>query len=124
MVYKKSISKDQFLRVALSKVSVIRLLLKVLPLLANICHKIFYENTISNLVKITHLAIYHHCVKSVHIRSFSDPYFSAFGLKTEIYSVNLRIQSECKKIRTRKIQNTDNFYKQCTFCNSSSKRFV
>ena len=29
------------------------------------------------------------------------PYFPAFGLNTEIYSVNLRIQSEYRKIRTR-----------------------
>ena len=27
---------------------------------------------------------------------------AAFGLNTDIYSVNLRIQSECGKIRTRK----------------------
>ena len=29
-----------------------------------------------------------HCVKSVHIRSFFGPYFSAFGLNTERYWVN------------------------------------
>ena len=51
-----------------------------------------------------------HCVKSVWIRSFSGPYFPVFGLNTEIYSVNLRIQSECGKIQTRKTQNTDTFY--------------
>ena len=28
---------------------------------------------------------------------FSGPYFPAFGLNTEIYGVNLRIQSECGK---------------------------
>ena len=33
---------------------------------------------------------------------FSGPYFPAFGLNTERYSVNLRIQPECRKIRTRK----------------------
>ena len=33
---------------------------------------------------------------------FSDPYFPVFGLNTEIYSVNHRIQSEYRKIRTRK----------------------
>ena len=33
---------------------------------------------------------------------FSDPYFPVFGLNTEIYSVNLRIQSKYRKIRTRK----------------------
>ena len=33
---------------------------------------------------------------------FSGPYFPIFGLNTEIYGVNLRIQSEYRKIRTRK----------------------
>ena len=33
---------------------------------------------------------------------FSDPHFLAFGLNTERYSVSLRIQSDCGKIRTRK----------------------
>ena len=33
---------------------------------------------------------------------FSGPYFSTFSLNTERYSVSLRIQSECGKIRTRK----------------------
>ena len=32
---------------------------------------------------------------------FSDPYFPAFGLNTERYSVTLGIQSECGKIWTR-----------------------
>ena len=31
----------------------------------------------------------------------SGPHFPAFGLNLEIYGVNLRIQSECRKIRTR-----------------------
>ena len=35
-------------------------------------------------------------------RVFSGPYFPVFGLNTEIYSVILRIQSEYRKIRTRK----------------------
>ena len=33
---------------------------------------------------------------------FSGLYFPVFSLNTEIYGVNLRIQSECRKIRTRK----------------------
>ena len=33
---------------------------------------------------------------------FSGPYFLAFGLNTERYSVSLRIQSEWRKIRARK----------------------
>ena len=31
----------------------------------------------------------------------SGPYFPVLGLNTEIYEVNLHIQSECRKIRTR-----------------------
>ena len=51
-----------------------------------------------------------HFVKSVRIRCYSGPYFPAFGLNTERYSVFLRIQSECGKIRTRIIPNLDTFY--------------
>ena len=36
-----------------------------------------------------------HYVKSVRIRSFSGPYFPAFGLNTD--GVSLLIQSECGK---------------------------
>ena len=36
-----------------------------------------------------------------YVKSFSGPYFPAFGLNTERYSVSLRNQSECGKIRTR-----------------------
>ena len=50
------------------------------------------------------------CVKSVRIRSFSAPYFHAFGLNTERYSVSPLIQSECRNIRTRKTRNTDTFH--------------
>ena len=32
----------------------------------------------------------------------SGPYFPVFGLNTEIYSSNVRIQSKYRKIRTRK----------------------
>ena len=52
----------------------------------------------------------YHCVKSVRIRSHSGPYFPAFGLNTERYSVFLRMQSECGKIRTTINPNTDTFY--------------
>ena len=33
---------------------------------------------------------------------FSGVYFPVFGLNTEIYSANLHIQTECRKMRTRK----------------------
>ena len=55
----------------------------------------------------SHYLVSFHCVKSVRIRSFSGPYFPAFGLNAERYSVSLRIQSEYGKIRTRKTPNTD-----------------
>ena len=51
-----------------------------------------------------------HCVKSVCIRSFSDLYFSAFGLNTERYGVSHRIESKCGKIRTKKSPNTNTFH--------------
>ena len=56
----------------------------------------------------TPITIY--CVKSVYIRSFSGLYFPVFGLNTEIYGENFRIQSECGKIRTRKTPNGDTFH--------------
>ena len=59
-----------------------------------------------------------HCVKIIRIRSFSGPYFLAFGLRVlhgGYYSVYLRIQSECGKIRTRKTQNMDTFHEVTYF---------
>ena len=50
-----------------------------------------------------------HCVKKVLIRNSSGPYFSAFGLNTERHFVSFRIQSKCKKIRTKITPNKDNF---------------
>ena len=51
-----------------------------------------------------------YCVKKVSIWSYSGPYFPAFRLNTERYSVSIRIQSEFGKIRTRITLNTDTFY--------------
>ena len=51
-----------------------------------------------------------HCVKSVCIWSYCDPYFLAFGLNRERYSLSPRIQSEIGKIRTGITQNTDIAY--------------
>ena len=41
-------------------------------------------------------------MKRVRIWRFCCLYFLVFGLNTEIYRVNLRFQSKCGKIRTRK----------------------
>ena len=49
------------------------------------------------------------CVESVQIRSFSGPYFPAFGLNTERYGASLCIQSKCGKIRTRKNSASEHF---------------
>ena len=51
-----------------------------------------------------------HCLKSVGIRSYSGPYFPAFGLDMERYGVSLRTQSEYSKIRTRITPNTGTFH--------------
>ena len=57
------------------------------------------------------LVLITHCVKSVRIRSFSGLYFPAFRLNMERYSESFRIQSECRKIQTRKtLSHSDNFY--------------
>ena len=46
-----------------------------------------------------------YCMKSVRMRSFISPYFPVCGMNTERYEVFMCIQSECGKIRTRKIPN-------------------
>ena len=43
-----------------------------------------------------------YCVKVSKYGVFSGPYFPAFGLNTERYGVSFRIQSKCRKLRTRK----------------------
>ena len=48
--------------------------------------------------------------ESVCIWSFSGPYFPTFELNVERYSAFLHIQSECRKIQTRKTPNTNTFY--------------
>ena len=48
------------------------------------------------------------CLKSLRIRSLSGTYFPAFGLNTRRYSVSLRIQFKCRKIRTTKTPNRNN----------------
>ena len=45
-----------------------------------------------------------HCVKSVRIRSFSGPYFPAFGLNTERYQVFLCIHPNAGKYGPEKLQ--------------------
>ena len=49
----------------------------------------------------------------VSVFGVSGPYFPAFGLITEIYRENLRIQTEFGKIRTKKTPTADTFYGVC-----------
>ena len=56
-----------------------------------VCLFVFFVKTLLKFVNVS---------KSVRIRSYSGPYFPAFGLNTEGYSVSLRIQSKCVKIQT------------------------
>ena len=66
---------------------------------------IITEEMYDNLLLVNPL----HCVKSVRIRSYSDPYFLAFRLNTERYEVSFRIQCKYAKIRTRMTLNTETF---------------
>ena len=50
------------------------------PFSTNVPHLYFYKNGI--LVEIVSM-VNSHCVKSVHIRSYSGPHFPAFGLNTD-----------------------------------------
>ena len=70
---------------------------------------------------------FNRCIKSLRIRSFSGPYFPAFGLNTERYSISLRIQSECGKRWTRKSPNKDILHfsrsvVQCKNNNNNNKK--
>ena len=62
-----------------------------------------------NLSSIVVVLSENHCMKSVRIRSYSGPYFPVFGMNTERYGVSLRIQFECRKMRTRTTPNTNTF---------------
>ena len=86
-----------------------RFLKKPLNVLSRFSRKLdgVYGNSYKSLENISYT------VKSVRIRSYSGPYFPAFGLNMERYSVSLCIQSECGKMRTRVSPNWDTFYAVC-----------
>ena len=69
--------------------------------------KLCLERCLSSKAELTfHRFFFHfstcHTSKVFKYGIFSGPYFPAFGLNTKRYFVSLRIQSECKIIRTRK----------------------
>ena len=55
-------------------------------------------------------------------RVISGPYFPVLGLNMEIKGVNLAIQSECRKVRTRNNSVFGHF--SCTMYNYNIKNFV
>ena len=71
---------------------------------------LMFENDFEFVLIIGFIYSYFHCIRSVCIRSFSGPYFLAFELNTQRYSLCLRIQSECGKKRTIKSPNMDTFH--------------
>ena len=56
-----------------------------------------------------------HCVKSVRIRSYSGPHFP----RSQTEYGEIRIQSECGKMRTRITANADTFYAVLTLHSES-----
>ena len=67
--------------------------------------KRFLKKVIRGVFRTLSLFYIWHCVKSVHIRSLSDPHFPAFRLNTERYGVSLY------SVRIR--ENTDRKYSEC-----------
>ena len=59
---------------------------------------------------MAHLWFTYTALKLPKYKVFSGPYFPVFGLNMEIYGVNLCIQSEYGKIRTRKTPHLDIFH--------------
>ena len=49
---------------------------------------------------------------------FSGPYFPVFGLNTEIYGVNLRVQSKYGKYGPEKTPDLDTFHAVTSLCNA------
>ena len=74
----------------------------------NICACEFFHSLKKR--KVLFVSYGYHYVKSVCIRSYSCPHFPAFGLSTERYGVSLRIQSECRTMRTRATPNKVTFH--------------
>ena len=70
--------------------------------------RVFDLNGLENLNQVTKMFYWFHICQSntawklSKYGGFSGPCFPVFGLNTEIYSINLRIQSEYREIRTGK----------------------
>ena len=88
-------TKSKFLKISLTK--------QFLETAVTDVHFMIISLLASNQNNLDHIALApcYTAQKVSFIRSYSGPYFPAFGLNTERYKVSLRIQSECKKIRTR-----------------------
>ena len=98
----------------LSILQIFFLIVKTRPVTCENQDKLLWKRLLRTF-SLLHHSYYTHCEKCVHTRSYSGPHFPAFELNTERYSVSLRIQSECGKMRTRITPNTDTFYSVTCF---------
>ena len=78
---------------------------KMILCLANICKNCHARSVLFDffVIKCSYerkFKVLHTARKVSKYGVFSGPYFPVFGLNTEIYSVNLHIQSKYGKIRT------------------------
>ena len=76
-----------------------------------VLHLICFPEVINTIANTARFSNYWHCMESVQMRSFSWSVFSC--IRTE-YGVNLRIQSEYKKMRTRKNSVSEYFSRSVT----------
>ena len=75
-------------------------MLKTYKLLKNKFHLGLYCLYESLAIRISYFWRLSHFAKSVRIRNFSGPYFPAFGLNTEIYSVSRYSQNRKVTVQT------------------------
>ena len=63
-----------------------------------------------NIIKKEHFISFHHCIKSVHIQSYSGPHFPAFRINMERYEVYKSIQNIQSIWKIRSIQNISLYF--------------
>ena len=89
--------------------TLLQLFLNIFKIFISSCH-ILQVPVGQNFDTLPHLRVFLLVLKySYPYSEFSGPYFLVFGLNTERYGLSLCVQSECRKIQTRKTTNTDTF---------------
>ena len=87
----------------------------ILPLFKIFFRVIFYLAVAFQRLWFPKAVMWYPHFRESKYKVFSGPYFPVFGLSTERYSVSLRIQSECEKIRTRKNSLFGHFSRSVSF---------